>query len=135
MTDNEFSDAGTLRAQGHSHHVTIAEPGRLAILQGQCPVDASEKVVGVGDVETQVRQIAANTLSTLHDVGAGPEHVIRSVVYVLSDDSAEVSRVWRLLVASPIGEAFRSASSVVGVSALGYPDQLVEVELTARLPE
>jgi enamine deaminase RidA (YjgF/YER057c/UK114 family) len=34
----------------------------------------------------------------------------------------------------PIGAAFTSASTLLGVAALGFPDQLVELELTAALP-
>ncbi len=35
--------------------------------------------------------------------------------------------------ASPLGPAFTSASTLLGVAALGYQGQLVEVDLTAAL--
>jgi hypothetical protein len=56
------------------------------------------------------------------------------VIYVVSDDSRVLSAVWDRLTASDIGPAFTTASTLLGVTALGYRDQLVEVDLTAALP-
>ncbi len=41
---------------------------------------------------------------------------------------------WRRLNASDLGPAFTSASTLLGVAKLGFPGQLVEVDLTAALP-
>ena len=43
-----------LHPTGGYEHVTIVEPGRIAYLAGQCPVDAEERVVGVGDLDRQI---------------------------------------------------------------------------------
>ncbi|GAB3224824.1 RidA family protein [Glycomyces halotolerans] len=116
-------------------HVTVVEPGRLAFLAGQCPLDADERVVGIGDLDRQIDQVAANCVAALASVGARPEDVVRSVVYVVGADSRTVGRAWhRLAEATELAPAFKAASTVVGVAALGYPDQLIEVDLTARLP-
>ncbi|GAB3645626.1 Rid family hydrolase [Glycomyces tarimensis] len=126
--------AEELHPTGGYEHVTIAEPGRIAYLAGQCPVDGDQRVVGVGDLDRQIDQVAANAVAALASVGAGPRDVVRSVVYVVSDDSKTVGDAWhRLAEATDLGPAFKSASTVVGVAALGYRDQLVEVDLTARL--
>jgi enamine deaminase RidA (YjgF/YER057c/UK114 family) len=125
-----------LHPTGGYEHVTIVEAGRTAYLAGQCPVDADENVVGVGDLEAQLEQVAVNCLAALEAAGAKPEDVVRSVVYVVSSDSKEVGGAWHRLHDHPeLGPAFNAASTVVGVTALGYPDQLIEVDLTARLPE
>jgi len=55
------------------------------------------------------------------------------VIYVASDDSGVLSSVWDRFTGSRIGPAFTTASTLLGVAALGYRDQLVEVELTAVL--
>lgn len=124
-----------LHPTGGYEHVTIAEEGRTAYLAGQCPVDAEEEVVGVGDLQRQIDQVAANSLAALASVGAAPEDVVRSVVYVVSADSAEIGGAWhRFAERTDLAPAFKAASTVVGVTALGYPGQLVEVDLTARLP-
>lgn len=124
----------SLHPTGGYEHVTVAEEGRTAYLAGQCPVDAEENVVGVGDLNRQIEQVAANCMAALASVGATPEDVVRSVVYVVSADSGEVGDTWHKLADHPdLGPAFKAASTVVGVTALGYRDQLVEVDLTARL--
>lgn len=124
----------TLHPTGGYEHVTIVEAGRTAYLAGQCPVDADENVVGVGDLEAQIEQTAANCLAALAAAGAKPEDVVRSIVYVVSSESKAIGGAWhRFFEHSELGPAFKAASTVLGVTALGYQDQLVEVDLTARL--
>jgi enamine deaminase RidA (YjgF/YER057c/UK114 family) len=120
---------------GGYDHVTIVETGRLAFLAGQCPVDAQERVVGIGDLDAQIEQTAANCLAALAAAGAKPEDVVRSIVYVVSNESRTIGAAWHRLHDHPeLGPAFKAASTVTGVTALGYQDQLIEVDLTARLP-
>ena len=113
--------------------MTVVESGRLAILAGQCPLDRSGAVVGEGDLDTQVDRVAANALTALAAAGAEPEHVVRSVIYVVTDDNAVLGAVWRRFNASAIAPAFTTASTLIGVSSLGFSGQLVELELTASL--
>lgn len=114
-------------------HVTIVDSGRLAVLAGQCPLDGDEQVVGRGDVRAQVDQVVANTEEALAVAGSRPEDVIRTVIYVVSDDPAILSAVWDRFTASSLGAAFTTASTLVGVAALGYRDQLVELDVTAAV--
>lgn len=116
------------------HHITVVEAGRTAYLAGQCPLDRDGALVGEGDPERQADQVAANALIALAAVGAGPEDVVRSVVYVCTDDAEVLAAVWRRLGESVVGAAFTTASTLLGVSRLGYRGQLVEVDLTAALP-
>lgn len=115
------------------HHITVVEAGRTAYLAGQCPLDAAGALVGGGDLDAQVDQIAANALRALTAVGATPDQVVRTVVYVVSDERSVLSAAWARLTASPIGAAFTTASTLLGVARLGFPGQLVEVDLTAAL--
>jgi enamine deaminase RidA (YjgF/YER057c/UK114 family) len=115
-------------------HVTIVDSGRLAVLAGQCPLDRDEQLVGQGDVLAQCDQVVANASAALAAAGAAPDDVIRSVIYVVSDDPSVLSAVWDRLTASDIAPAFTTASTLLGVAALGYRGQLVEVDLTAALP-
>jgi enamine deaminase RidA (YjgF/YER057c/UK114 family) len=123
-----------LHATPGYHHVTVVEAGRLAFLAGQCPLDPSGAVVGRDDVEAQVDQIVRNAQIALAAVGASPDQVVRSVIYVVSDDEAVLGQVWRRFNASEIAAAFTTASTLLGVSRLGFRGQLVELDLTATLP-
>ncbi|HYS37713.1 MAG TPA: RidA family protein [Pseudonocardiaceae bacterium] len=117
------------------HHVTVVGPGRTAYLAGQCPLDRAGTLVGPGDLDAQIDMVAANAVSALAAAGAAPDHVVRSVIYVVSDETAVLAAAWRRLTDSVIGPAFTTASTLLGVARLGFPGQLVEVDLTAALPD
>ncbi|WKD30612.1 RidA family protein [Streptomyces xanthophaeus] len=115
------------------HHITVVEAGRTAYLAGQCPLDRSGSLVGSGSLEVQVDQVVANALAALAAVDAEPEHVVRSVIYVRSDDRDVLGVAWRRLTDSALGPAFTTASTLLGVAQLGFTGQLIEVDLTAAL--
>jgi enamine deaminase RidA (YjgF/YER057c/UK114 family) len=111
-------------------HATVTE-GPQVHLSGQCPLDGSGQIVGRGDVAEQSRQVAANAMTALEAAGATPEQVVRTVIYVASHERADLTLVWDTLLASPLADAFTTASTLVGVTVLGFPDQLVELDVTA----
>ena len=116
------------------HHVTVCQPGRLVLLAGQCPLDVTGSLVGPGDLLAQVGQVVRNIEVALESAGATPGDVVRTVIYVASAARSDLASVWSALWESAIGTAFTSASTLVGVAQLGYPGQLVEVDVTALLP-
>ncbi|MER7950961.1 RidA family protein [Streptomyces sp. NPDC096079] len=126
---------GQLHATPGYHHVTVVESGRTAYLAGQCPLDRNGALAGPGSFEAQTDQVAANALTALAAVNSGPQHVVRSVIYVRSDERSDLAAVWSRLTASPLGPAFTTASTLLGVAQLGFPGQLVEVDLTVALPD
>jgi enamine deaminase RidA (YjgF/YER057c/UK114 family) len=111
-------------------HVSLAT-GRQVHLAGQCPLDSSGRLVGHGDVAEQTRQVAANALAALEAAGVAPEQVVRTVIYVASSQRPDLTTAWDTLLASPLVPAFTTASTLVGVTVLGFPDQLVELDVTA----
>ncbi|MFF2010282.1 RidA family protein [Streptomyces sp. NPDC058195] len=123
-----------LHATPGYHHITVVESGRTAYLAGQCPLDALGELVGPGDLDAQIDQVVANAVGALGAVDARPDDVVRSVIYVVSDDQAVLGAAWRRLAGSPLGPAFSTASTLLGVTQLGFTGQLVEIDLTASLP-
>jgi enamine deaminase RidA (YjgF/YER057c/UK114 family) len=115
------------------HHVSITSPGRTVYLAGQCPLDADGALVGGDDPVAQVDPVVRNTLAALAAAGAGPSDVVRTVIYVVTDQRPVLSAVWDRLTASPLAEAFSTASTLLGVSQLGFTGQLVELDVTAHL--
>ena len=89
----------------------------------------------MGDVEAQVDQVVANSLIALKAVEAGPQDVVRSVIYVVSSDSAVLGAVWWRFNESELAPAFTAASTLLGVAQLGFGGQLVELDLTVALPD
>ena len=121
-----------LHATPGYHHITTVEARTLLFLAGQCPLDAGGEVVA-GDVLAQVDQVVANTDAALRAAGVGPDDVVRTVIYVVSTDGATLSAVWKRLTESPIASAFSTASTLLGVACLGFPGQLVELDVTAAV--
>ncbi|MFD3661265.1 RidA family protein [Streptomyces sp. NPDC058659] len=121
-----------LHATPGYHHVTVVEAGRTAYLAGQCPLGPDGALVG-DDMDRQVDQVVANALAALSAVGATPHRVVRSVIYVVSDERPVLAAVWERLNASALGPAFTTASTLLGVAQLGFPGQRVELDLTAAL--
>lgn len=116
------------------HHITFVQAGPTAYLSGQCPLDRAGELVGPASPEAQTDQVIANSLIALQAAGATPADVVRSVVYVRSDDSAVLATVWHRIADSTLGPALTSASTLLGVAQLGFPGQLVELDLTVSLP-
>src|SRR5580658_6861940 len=85
---------GELHTPPGYHHVTIVEAGRTAHLAGQCPVGPDGRVVGVGDLDAQIDQVVANSMVALGAAGASPEDVIRTVIYVVSDQAQVLGAAW-----------------------------------------
>lgn len=130
----KLNPPGVHETAGYSH-VTISPAGRLAHLAGQCPLDLAGTVVGPGDFDAQTDQVIANCLTVLAAAGAKPADVVRSIIYVVSPDSAVLGGVWQRLMESDLAPAFGTASTLLGVASLGYRGQLIEIDLTAALPD
>jgi enamine deaminase RidA (YjgF/YER057c/UK114 family) len=128
----ERTNPAGLHATPGYHHVTTVEAGRLVFLAGQCPLDETGKLAE-GEFDGQTDQVIRNILVALESVGAGPADVVRTVIYVVSPVREDLSAVWTRLTESPLGPAFTTASTLLGVAQLGFPGQLVEVDVTAAL--
>ncbi|MFL6075972.1 MAG: RidA family protein [Mycobacteriales bacterium] len=118
-------------------HLAVVEAGeRLVFAAGGVPLDADGTLVGAGDPVAQTRQVLANVAAALAAGGTDLRHVIASTVYVVATAPAELGAVWDVvrasdLAADPTGQ---HTSTLLGVSCLGYPGQLVEITVVAALP-
>ena len=113
-------------------HAAMVGPGRTVFTAGACPLDAAGATVAVGDVAGQARQVVGNLVTALAAAGAGLPDVVRTTVYVASAERADLVTAWDVVRAA-FGD-HDAPSTLVGVTVLGYPDQLVEVDAVAVLP-
>ena len=116
------------------HHITVADTTRMAFLAGQCPLDEQGELVGSGDLRAQVEQVIRNIVTALSSVDATADDVVRTVIYVVSSNREDLALVWTILCNSAIANTLSTASTLLGVAQLGYPGQLVEIDVTAILP-
>ena len=109
----------------------VVKAGPIVEVAGCTAVDAEGSIVGGTSVYEQARQALANVLSALVTVGAGPEDVIRTRLFI-----TDISR-WKDLGRAH-GEVFgdiRPVTAMYGITALLDPRMLVEIEATAYVPD
>ncbi len=110
-------------------YAAIAPPGSTVFTAGACPIDSEGRVVSPDDVASQTHHTMNNLLAALRSAGCGPEDVVKTTVYVASSERADLLAAWEV-----IEHYFGSGgppSTLVGVSILGFSDQLVEIEAVA----
>ncbi|WP_307854409.1 RidA family protein [Micromonospora sp. C31] len=117
----------------YAYAATVEPPARLVHTAGACPLDAEGRTVAPGDPVGQARQVMANLETALAAAGARLTDVVKTTVYVASSRQADLVAVWEV-----VRDAFGDhdpPSTLLGVTVLGYPDQLVEVEAVAAVRE
>jgi len=126
----EFSSPPGLYAGAPYEYAAVAPEGaRLVFAAGACPLDETGAVVAHGDLEGQARGVLDNLRTALEAAGSSIEQVLKTTVYVASGDRADLVRVWQVVEAG--FAPARPPSTLLGVAALGYEGQLVEVEAIA----
>jgi enamine deaminase RidA (YjgF/YER057c/UK114 family) len=120
---------GLSQPPGYSH-VVAASGSRLVTTAGAVPLDAEGNLVGPGDLHAQARQTLENLALALEAVGATWRDVIKTTVYVVAGERADLSAVWVVVRESSVAGA---ASTLLGVSMLALEGQLVEIEAIAVL--
>ena len=110
-------------------YASVAPPGSLVFTAGACPIDEAGAVTDVGDYAAQARRTAANLAAALAAAGAGLADVLKTTVYVASADQRDLVAVWEVVHAA--FDPHDPPSTLLGVSVLGYSNQLVEIEAVA----
>ena len=129
----EFVSPQDLYAGAPYEYASLAPSGARLVFAAELPLNDAGEVVGPGDYEAQARAALENLRVTLEAAGSGFEQVLKTTVYVASSDQAQLVRVWGVVEAG--FEPAKPPSTLLGVSALGYAGQLVEIEAVALAPE
>jgi len=104
--------------------------GDLVLTHGVAAFDNWGAIVGLGDIDTQIRQVVANLDRLLTVAGGSLACIIRQQVFLRRPEHIRVfSRLRSELYTAPF-----PVSIMVAVSALAHPDMLVEVACEAVLP-
>ena len=67
-----------LKPRGYTHIVTITGPAKMIFISGQVAIDKEGKLVGPGDLKTQIRQASANLKAALEG-GLTFEDILRTL--------------------------------------------------------
>jgi enamine deaminase RidA (YjgF/YER057c/UK114 family) len=110
-------------------YAAIAREAGLIITAGACPLDDQGQVVAPSDIAAQTRQALSNLRIALEECGAALRDVIKTTIYVSTSSRDDLVVAWNEVV-DGFGD-YDPPSTLIGVSVLGFPDQLVEVEAIA----
>jgi enamine deaminase RidA (YjgF/YER057c/UK114 family) len=110
-------------------YASVGGPAALVFTAGACPLDPDGNVIGPGDVAAQARQVVSNLAEALAAAGSGLSRVLKTTVYVASSQREDLVAAWDV-ISSAFGE-HDVPSTLLGVTVLGYPGQLVEIEAVA----
>lgn len=115
----------------YAYAATAPQNARLIFLAGACPIEQDGSTAAVGDPAGQARKCIENLETALAAAGAVLTDVISTRVLVASTDRAELRTAWAV-VRDAFG-AHEAPSTLMGVTVLGYDDQLVEIEAVAAV--
>ncbi|WP_159876067.1 MULTISPECIES: RidA family protein [Aquitalea] len=106
--------------------------GNMVFLRGQIGQDLdTRESVGIGDVTAQAEKAMANVKMLLEESGSHLDHVCKIVIYL-------VDTRYREAVYQVVGRWLKGVypvSTGLVISALARPEWLVEIDITAVIPE
>ena len=115
----------------YAYAATAPKDARLVFLAGACPLTSEGTTAAVGDYAGQAAACIETMVGALTAAGATIEDVISTRVLVASSRQADLVSAWNV-----VREAFGAhdvPSTLMGVTVLGYDDQLVEIEAVAAV--
>ena len=118
-------------AAEYAYAATAPANARMIFLAGSCPLNQDGSTAGVGDYRAQAAACVENMKVALAEAGASITDVISTRVLVASTSPADLVDSWEV-----IRDAFGDhdvPSTLLGVTVLGYDDQLVEIEAIAAV--
>ncbi len=115
----------------YAYAATAPADARLIFLAGSCPLDADGRTVGVGDHAAQAARCVENMRVALEAAGATLADLGSTRVLVASSRQADLVTAWE--VVRDALAPHDPPSTLLGVTVLGYDDQLVEVEAVAAV--
>ena len=106
--------------------------GDTIYLSGQVSLDDEGNVVGIGDMETQVRQAYTNIKKVLAQYDASIENIVDEVIFVTDMEIASTAALIKcrreIFPGTPV-----VASTVVEISRLAFPELMVEIKCVAKI--
>ncbi len=115
----------------YAYAATAPAEARLVFLAGACPLNDDGSTAAVGDYAGQAAKAVDNMRTALGAAGACLEDVISTRVLVASTRREDLVTAWQV-----VRDAFGDhdvPSTLLGVTVLGYRDQLVEIEAVAAV--
>jgi enamine deaminase RidA (YjgF/YER057c/UK114 family) len=115
----------------YAYAATAPAQSRLIFLAGACPLNEDGSTAAIGDYAGQAAKPIENMRIALANAGASLEDVLSTKVLVASARQEDLVAAWEV-VRDSFGD-HDVPSTLMGVTVLGYKDQLVEIEAVAAV--
>lgn len=115
----------------YAYASTVGSDTRLIFLAGSCPLENDGSTAAVGDYAGQAAKCIETMVQALHASGATIHDVVSTRVLVASSVRSDLISAWEV-VRDAFGE-HDVPSTLLGVTVLGYDNQLVEIEAIAAV--
>lgn len=112
----------------------IYSSGRVATNDGAEDPAERQRLVGVGDLEAQTRQVLENLKTTLEEAGGSFDDVVRIRLFVVSPLTPEKFSLIHEVRAEYFSREHYPASTLVSVSGLVRAEALIEIDVDAVIP-
>lgn len=115
----------------YAYAATAPAGSRFIFLAGACPLNDDGTTTAPGDYAAQAARCVQTLEAALDVAGANLTDVISTRVLVASSAQADLVTAWDVVHAA-FGD-HDVPSTLLGVTVLGYDDQLVEIEAIAAV--
>jgi enamine deaminase RidA (YjgF/YER057c/UK114 family) len=115
----------------YAYAATAPAQSRLIFLAGACPLNEEGSTASIGDYAGQAAKAIENMRIALADAGASLKDVLSTRVLVASERQEDLVAAWEV-VRDSFGD-HDVPSTLMGVTVLGYKDQLVEIDAVAAV--
>jgi enamine deaminase RidA (YjgF/YER057c/UK114 family) len=123
--------SATLADAPYAYAATAPAGSRLVFLAGSCPLNEDGTTAAPGDYAAQAAKCLETLSEALEAAGAALTDVISTRILVATSAQADLVTAWNVVHAA-FG-AHDVPSTLLGVTVLGYDDQLVEIEAVAAV--
>lgn len=117
----------------YAYAATAPAGSRLIFLAGACPLEDDGSTTAPGDYAAQAARCVETLRTALRASGVSLDDVISTRVLVASALRADLVTAWDV-IHREFGD-HDVPSTLLGVTVLGYDDQLVEIEAIAAIAE
>jgi reactive intermediate/imine deaminase len=132
MVKRQISTDQLRQPSGHFSQATVIEArGRLVFVSGMTARRPDGTIAGIGDVETQTRQVLENIKAAMAAAGGSLDDICRVDVYIRNMEHFDaIHKVRREYFKPPL-----PASTMVEVTKMVSPDYLIEISAIAVIAD
>ena len=132
MAKQQITSPSIGKPSGHFSHATIIEArGRLVFVSGMLGKGADGRIVGVGDISAQTRQVCENLKAAMEAAGGTLDDICRVDVFVRNMEHFDAIHVVRRQYFTGVAPA----STMVETPKMTSPDALIEISAIAVLQD